>query len=190
VVIIPLTNPRLYLILSNRKAPHDGRARTENGMEMRAQEQLDHYHRYFICHGCWARIDIPLPIPLQTLPTQIPWPAGATEQNFLCFVCRQAMAYGREEFLANLNPSTSDSDICDSAAVFQFSLPCGIDNCAGLVEIHAVMSKDSSIADAVGFATKISAVAITCNRGIHTHSGPCVSASSVGFALDKEWTAA
>ena len=147
-----------------------------------------HLHRYFPC-GCGAHIHIPLAIPVDTARIQIPWPKDESQQNFACLVCRQVRFYTRSNFLLDPVPSTEDRDICAEKAVFQFSLPCGIDNCVGLVEVHLVGSQDTDKDYVLALLPTLFAHSIACNTGLHRHNGIGSKASSVGFGLSEKWTA-
>jgi len=147
-----------------------------------------HLHRFLPC-SCGTRIDIPLAIPSENVQSQIPWPSDAIEQNFLCFVCRNAKPYTRSNFLLGQSPSTAAPEICVGTAVYEFSVPCEKDNCTGRVEIHAVMPKGIENSVGVDSARPIVAANILCNKGIHRHNNGNVGRSEVRFGLDPQWSA-
>jgi len=178
--IIPLTNPRLASDTSQTVKPPAWEA---GGESM-------HVHRYLPCvNGCLGKIYIPVPILPEKSRSQIPWPPDVQEQTFVCPVCSRATVYTKPNLLLDLAPSPGGPDLCTETEVFLISVPCGIDKCAGLVEIHAVMPKDSSIENAANLAPRIYADSIPCTKGIHTHTGRCVGVSSIGFAVDLKWGA-
>jgi hypothetical protein len=78
-------------------------------------------------------------------------------------------------------------DLYTHWAVWKLSVPCGKDKCAGLIEIRAVMRKESSLEDAVGLAAKIYANDVPCNRELHRHTGPSIETLSPGFEIDQDW---
>lgn len=149
-----------------------------------------HVHRYFPCiNGCLGRTYIPVPIPIENAQSQIPWPLDVQSQTFVCSECSRVTVYTKSNLLLDLAPSLADPDICKRMAVFVLSVPCGKDKCAGLVEMRVVRPKGSRAADAATLAPQIFADSIPCTKGIHTHTGRCVEASSIGFAPDLKWEA-
>jgi hypothetical protein len=149
-----------------------------------------HVHRYLPCiNGCLGKIYIPVPILPEKSHSRIPWPQDAQEQTFVCPVCSRATVYTRSNLLLDSTPTQGGPDLCTETAVFLLSVPCGTDNCAGLVEMHVVMPKDSDIESAASLAPRIFADSIPCTKGIHPHSGRCIGVSSIGFATDVKWGA-
>ena len=149
-----------------------------------------HVHRYLPCiNGCLGKTYIPVPILPENAHSRIPWPPGVQEQTFVCPVCSRATVYTRASLLLDSTPMQGGPDLCTQTAVFLLSVPCGIDKCAGLVEMRVVMPKDASIESAADLAPRIFADSIPCTKGLHIHNGRCVGVSSIGFAADSKWGA-
>jgi hypothetical protein len=147
-----------------------------------------HLHRYFSCiNGCLGRIYIPLAIPAENARTQIPWPRGVSGQAFLCSECSRATEFIRGSLVLDPVPPWEDWDICRDRAVYKLSMPCGIDHCESVVEIHLVAANGSILENVIDLVPEIYAHNLTCAKGIHRHSGRCFGTSSLSFSVDNNW---
>jgi hypothetical protein len=148
-----------------------------------------HLHRFFVCTpDCLQRIHVPVAIPIENSRSQIPWPAGASEQIFLCPACNRARAYTRTNFLLDPTPSSVIPDICAELATYKISVPCGEGGCAGLIEVHAVLPKGADTAAAVALMAGAYASNIPCSKGLHRHNGRSLGASAIRFEVAEEWS--
>jgi hypothetical protein len=147
---------------------------------------VDALHTFLACL-CGARIHIPVAIPAGRSVSQIPWPKHGQSQNFACLLCRNVYVYSRTDIHRDSRPILEIHDLYTDWAVWKLSLPCGKDKCSGLIEVRAVMRKDSTIEQGFDLAARLYGHGLTCTKGIHTQTGPSISASAVGFAIDQDW---
>jgi hypothetical protein len=144
------------------------------------------FQPYLVC-SCGNRIELPLTIPSENAPHQTPWPAGKERQTFVCLQCMRASEYSRSSVLRSRIQTLEGLQSIRDSAVFQLALSCGHEGCAGLVEIHAVLPKDSEKSIAASLASKIYAADIPCTKCLYRHTGPSIGRGAIGFAIDQDW---
>jgi hypothetical protein len=144
------------------------------------------FQPYLLC-ACGNHIQLPLTIPSENAPHQTPWPAGKEKQTFLCLQCMRSSEYSIATVLRNRIQTPEGLQSIRDSAVFQLALSCDYKGCAGLVEIHAVLRKDSERSIASSLAGRIYAVGIPCTKCSHRHNGPSIGRGALGFAIDQDW---
>ena len=110
---------------------------------------------YLQCKNCPAHIRLPLPIQSQTPPRQIAWPWGRLDGNFLCQSCMRPSVYWAEDCRWDPAQSTDLHHTSIPRAVHQIDVPCGIERCASLLHILAVMSLGSHVPEAASLVSMI-----------------------------------
>jgi hypothetical protein len=141
---------------------------------------------YLLCH-CHNKIQLPLSTHTEKVPSQTPWPQDGNLQTFWCPVCKRAYAYSIDNVLFRSVPSQVALQSIHDSAVFQFSLSCADDKCAGLVEVHAVLSKDSEKSYASNLVSKFFLWQTPCNTANHKHEGWSRETDLVDLKLDPDW---
>lgn len=124
---------------------------------------------YLPCKLCVGHIELPLSIHRETTPRQIAWPWGALSGNFLCPSCRRPSLYWAGDCLWNHPRSMNRYLKTTNLAVHQIDIPCGVEGCAGLLHILAVMPLISHVEDAASLAAQVGLNGTSCDNGHPNH---------------------
>src|ERR1700733_1247018 len=124
------------------------------------------------CKSCPTHIWLPLPIQDRKTPRQIAWPWGALSGNFRCQSCGRVSLYWAEDCHWQRLIDTNPPGTKNSLVVHRISVPCGIEQCAGLLHILAVMPVWSRVEDGTNLAARTDLNGIPCDKEHPNHGRP------------------
>jgi hypothetical protein len=127
-------------------------------------------------HSIW----LPPPIQSQTFPSQSWWPWGTETRNFACLQCKQVYEYSAPNSRWERVDSTVQLEESRKTAVYLLSVPCGIERCAGLIDILVVAKKELTPSEGNEIAHSLYARAAVCGNG-HRTTGPPAGRSLIAF---------
>ena len=132
-----------------------------------------------MCKRCFHPIWLPPPTPPETSPNQTPWRWGNGPLNFACPACMQVFEYLAED--CHWGPiETYQKGHTALPVVHQLSLPCGVEQCAGLIHIHVIATEGLPRSEGPALAARLVAQGIKCQRG-HISNGPSIGRGSIAF---------
>jgi len=132
------------------------------------------------CKSCHRAIWLPPPVESAASPNQSPWRWGDRIFNVACLSCGNVSEYS-DEFcrweLLRVHQVETIKDI----AVYLLETPCGIDQCAGLIQILVITKRGLPPSAGSEIALSLLAIGISCNKG-HRSAVQSTGGSSISFS--------
>jgi hypothetical protein len=114
-------------------------------------------------HPIW----LPLPIQSETFPSQTPWPWGTEPRNVACPSCSRASEYSESNSHWEQLPF-HQADAITKMAIHLLVVPCGIEQCAGLIEILVIAKRGILPPERNGIVRSLNALGVVCGNGHRT----------------------
>lgn len=114
-------------------------------------------------HPIW----LPLPIQSETSPSQTPWPWGTGSRNVACPSCSRVYEYSESNSHWEQLPS-HQTGATTKMAIHLLVVPCGIEQCAGLIKILVIAKGGILPPERNGIAHSLYAMGVLCGNGHKT----------------------
>jgi hypothetical protein len=118
-----------------------------------------------LCKNCSQPIPLTRSVEANVVPKQCPWPWGNDTLNFACLACRYVFEYSEDDCHWHSFGSL------EKLVGYQLLVPCGIDHCVGLIQIHFVTGPGLSQEHGKDYANSFRAFGVPCTEGRHRTTG-------------------
>ncbi len=142
------------------------------------------------CKNCHRPIRFPRTIQSQTFSTQSSWPWGTENRNVACLPCKHVCECSEPNSRWARVDNALQLEETKKTAVYLLSVLCGVDRCAGLIDILVVAKKELTLQGCNSIARSLYAKGTVCGNG-HRSTGSLPGKSPITFRrIEDFWRVA